>query len=83
MRCRVIALFCLVLSAVALLAPMGAGAQDAQKDVKGLFLMTDYPAVSLRAGGTSSVTLRLQNYNLPPERLPSRWRACRRAGRRR
>jgi uncharacterized membrane protein len=68
MRYRVIALFSVVL---AILAPCGfAGAQENPKnDVKGLFLLTDFPAVSVRPGATSTVNLRLQNYNLPPERL--------------
>src|SRR6201987_4640079 len=44
-------------------------ADDAPKDVKGLFLMSDYPAVSLRPGETSTISLRLQNYNMTPERL--------------
>ena len=46
-----------------------AKAEDAPKDVKGLFLMSDYPAVTLRPGETSSISLKLQNYDLPPERL--------------
>ncbi len=68
MRYRIIAVFSVVLS---LLATYGlAGAQDSPKnDVKGLFLLTDYPAVSVRPGATSTVNLRLQNYDLPPERL--------------
>jgi uncharacterized membrane protein len=37
--------------------------------VKGLFLTSDYPAVTVRPGETSSISLKLQNYNLPPERL--------------
>ena len=44
-------------------------AEEAKNDVKGLFLLTDYPAVTLRPGTTSSVSLKLQNYGLPPERL--------------
>jgi uncharacterized membrane protein len=80
MRYRVIALFSLIFS---LLAPVLAGAQESPKnDVKGLFLLTDYPAVSVRPGVTSTVNLRLQNYDLPPERLaltvagvPSGWTA--------
>jgi uncharacterized membrane protein len=31
--------------------------------------LTDYPAVTLRPGTTSSINLKLQNYGLPPERL--------------
>ena len=44
-------------------------ADEAPKDVKGLFLMSDYPAVTLRPGETSTVGLRLQNYDMTPERL--------------
>jgi uncharacterized membrane protein len=44
-------------------------AQEAPPGVKGLFLLTDYPAVTVRPGTTSTVSLRLQNYALPPERL--------------
>jgi uncharacterized membrane protein len=46
-----------------------ARAEDAKNDVKGLFLLTDYPAVTLRPGTNSSINLKLQNYGLPPERL--------------
>src|SRR6202021_3585476 len=50
--------------------PMTAkSAESTGKDIKGLFLLTDYPAVSVRPGTTSTVNLRLQNYDLPPERL--------------
>ena len=52
----------------AVLAP-AAKAEDAPKDVKGLYLMSDYPAVTLRPGATSSINLRLQNYDMAPERL--------------
>ncbi len=47
---------------------MRADAADAVKDVKGLYLLTDYPAVSVRPGTTSTISLRLQNYGLVPER---------------
>jgi uncharacterized membrane protein len=78
MRYRFIA----VLAAfAALIAPI-AKADDAPKDVKGLYLMSDYPAVTLRPGETSTINLKLQNYALPPERLslsvsgvPSGWTA--------
>ena len=46
-----------------------AGAQDAPKDIKGIYLMSDYPAVTVRPGETSTVNLQLQNYNVAPERL--------------
>jgi uncharacterized membrane protein len=64
------------------LGAVSARAEDTPRDIKGLFLVTDYPAVTLRPGTTSTVSLRLQNYNLPPERLdlavsgvPSGWTA--------
>jgi uncharacterized membrane protein len=44
-----------------------ATAADSKPDVKGLYLLTDYPAVSVRPGTTSTISLRLQNYGLPPE----------------
>jgi uncharacterized membrane protein len=68
MRYRVIAILSVVLS---VLAPCSfAAAQESPKnDVKGLFLLSDYPAVSVRPGTTSTVSLKLQNYDLPPERL--------------
>ncbi|HEV2625805.1 MAG TPA: NEW3 domain-containing protein [Xanthobacteraceae bacterium] len=46
-----------------------AKAEEAPKDVKGIFLMSDYPAVTLRPGETSTISLRLQNYDMTPERL--------------
>jgi uncharacterized membrane protein len=72
------ALFSLVLLVVATAMP--AGAQDTPPPVKGLFLLTDYPAVTVRPGTTTTVNLRLRNYALPPERftlavnnVPSGW----------
>src|SRR5919204_2524803 len=80
MRYRVIALFSVVFCALALLSP--GQTQERKNDVKGLFLLTDYPAITLRPGTNSTVNLRLQNYALPPERLalsvsgvPSGWTA--------
>src|SRR5215475_14082738 len=81
MRYRVIALFSAVFSVLAAFC-IAALAEEAKSDVKGLFLLTDYPAVTLRPGTTSSINLKLQNYGLPPERLalsvggvPSGWTA--------
>jgi uncharacterized membrane protein len=74
------ALFATILLALAPVVP--AAAQEAPPGVKGLFLLTDYPAITVRPGTTSTVSLRLQNYALPPERLslavsgvPSGWTA--------
>lgn len=57
-------------------------AADTPHDIKGLYLMTDYPAVTVRPGTTATVPLRLQNFNLPPERyqlsvtgVPTGWTA--------
>jgi uncharacterized membrane protein len=81
MRYRVIAPLSAVLSVLVFFCA-AAKAEEAKSDVKGLFLMTDYPAVTLRPGTNSSINLRLQNYGLPPERLalsvdgvPSGWTA--------
>ena len=67
MRCRLIALTVLVFSALCMAVP--AVSEEAKSDVKGLFLLTDYPAISVRPGTTATIGLRLQNYGLPPERL--------------
>jgi uncharacterized membrane protein len=81
MRCRVIAL-CSALFSILAAVCIAAHAEEAKNDVKGLFLLSDYPAVTLRPGTTSTVNLRVQNYALPPERLalsvagvPSGWTA--------
>jgi uncharacterized membrane protein len=67
MRCRA-TLFSTVLAMLAAFC-IAAHAEETKNDVKGLFLLTDYPAITLRPGSTSTVNLRLQNYALPPERL--------------
>jgi uncharacterized membrane protein len=67
--------------AIGLMAP-AAHAADVPRDIKGLYLMTDYPAVTVRPGTTSNIPLRLQNYGLGPERyrlsvtgVPEGWTA--------
>jgi uncharacterized membrane protein len=52
--------------AIALIAPV-AKAAEPPRDIKGLYLMTDYPAITVRPGTTSNIPLRLQNYGLGPE----------------
>ena len=63
MRYRLFLLFSLVL---AIATPASA---DPPKDIKGLFLLTDYPAVTVQPGTTSTISLKLRNYDLAPERL--------------
>ena len=48
------------LSVLALVVPAAAQNQN-PPDVKGLFLLTDYPAVSVRPGNTATINLKLQN----------------------
>ena len=57
------------LTALAVFVAPVAKADDTPKDVKGLYLMSDYPAVTVRPGETSTISLRLQNYDMAPERL--------------
>ena len=65
-----------------LLFPTAAYAEDPPVGVKGVYLMAEYPAVTIRPGTTSSINLKLHNYGLAPERLalsvegvPSGWTA--------
>jgi len=64
MPARILAL---IVSLFAFAAP--AWAADAKPDIKGLYLLTDYPAVTVQPGTTSTVNLRLRNYALAPEKL--------------
>src|SRR5690348_2470973 len=80
-RCPMRALHLAAIALFVSLSP-AAYAADAPHDIKGLYLMTDYPAVTVRPGTTATVPLRLQNFNLPPERyqlsvagVPSGWTA--------
>jgi uncharacterized membrane protein len=66
MRLAVSTLLALAFFALAPAAP--AGAAD-EPPVKGMFLLTDYPAVTVRPGTSSTISLRLQNSSLPPERM--------------
>ncbi|MFL6796946.1 MAG: NEW3 domain-containing protein [Xanthobacteraceae bacterium] len=68
MRYRLVALLSAVLTAL-IVHCSAATAEEAKNDVKGLFLLTDYPSVTLRPGSTSTINLKLQNYGLPPERV--------------
>jgi uncharacterized membrane protein len=70
-----------LVAALALTAPAFA-ADNANHDIKGFYLLTDYPALTAQPGTTSTVNLHLRNYALAPERLklsvsgvPSGWTA--------
>lgn len=67
--------------ALVLLGPAVHAAEPA-RDIKGLYLMTDYPAVTVRPGTSTNISLRLQDYGLAPQRyqlsvagVPSGWTA--------
>ena len=81
MRASTLAPLALVISTL-LIAPVAQAADEHEPNIKGLYLMTDYPAVTIRPGTTSSIPLRLQNYGLAPDRyqlsisgVPSGWTA--------
>ena len=67
MAYRLARLLPLVVALFALAVP--ALAADPKPDIKGLYLLTDYPSVSIQPGTTSTVNLKLRNYGLAPERL--------------
>jgi uncharacterized membrane protein len=70
MRYRIIALISLAFFALSGIGQAVAqDTKDKANDVKGLFLLTDYPSVTLRPGTNSTINMRLQNYSMPPERL--------------
>ena len=52
---------------LALISPAAWAAEPARDNIKGLYLMTDYPAITVRPGTTSNIPIRLQNYGLGPE----------------
>ena len=76
---RLSALIGLVLSLVS----VAALAKDASPDsVKGLYLATDFPALTIRAGEEADLPLTIYNYGLPPQRTaltvadaPPGWKA--------
>ncbi|HEX3973425.1 MAG TPA: NEW3 domain-containing protein [Stellaceae bacterium] len=51
------------------LAAPGFAADTSSGHPKGLWLTTDYPSVTARAGDSTTVKIKLQNYGLPPERV--------------
>lgn len=80
--CPVIVRFFLSLVFMLCLPVAPVSADSPQRDIKGLYLLSDFPAVTVQPGTTSTVSLRLRNYDLAPERLslsvsgvPSGWTA--------
>jgi uncharacterized membrane protein len=80
MRASALAPVALIISTLVL--PAAQAADEHNAGIKGLYLMTDYPAVTVRPGTTSNIPLRLQNYGLAPDRyqlsvsgVPSGWTA--------
>ena len=67
MRASALAPVALVISTLMIALPAQA-ADEHEPNIKGLYLMTDYPAVTIRPGTTSNIPLRLQNYGLAPDR---------------
>jgi uncharacterized repeat protein (TIGR01451 family) len=63
MRARLLA----IVTAFSCVASAAWGAD--RPDVKGLYLLADYPAVSVQPGTTANIPIRLQNYGVAPERL--------------
>ncbi len=53
----------------AFLCLAAAAAAAERPDVKGLYLLADYPAVSVQPGTTANIPIKLQNYGVAPERL--------------
>ena len=63
MLLRLLAVLFLILTTVA------AGAADKPSGVTGIFLTTRYPALTVRAGETTTIDLSLRNSNLPPQEI--------------
>lgn len=69
MRRCLLALLCVVTLVLALERRALTAQEAAPPGIKGFFLLTDYPAVTVRPGAVSTISMRLQNYALPPEKL--------------
>jgi hypothetical protein len=78
-----LAVAALCVAALAVAVPARAADAPAAPHVKGLFLTTDYPSLAARVGESTTVKLKLQNYDLPPQRValtiddvPTGWKAA-------
>lgn len=70
------------LSLACLLFASAAMASDAPAQVRGIYLTTDYPSITVRPGTTSTVSLSLTNHHVAPTRMavhvtdvPKGWKA--------
>src|SRR5690349_11535662 len=59
----------LVAVSVLIFAAIVAHAADQPSGITGLFLITKYPSLTVRAGETTTVDLSLRNFKLPPQLL--------------
>jgi len=60
---------CAVLSMVMLWTGAAYAADPAPPNISGLFLTTRYPALTVKAGETTTVDLSVRNFRLPPQLL--------------
>ena len=74
--------FAFATSLLLALAGSAIAADTTQPHPKGMWLTTDYPSITARAGDSTTIKLKLQNYGLPPERaalsvdgVPQGWTA--------
>lgn len=72
----------LLLSVLCLAAAVPGRAAEMPAGLRGLWLLTEYPAITVRAGETATLKLKLQNANLAPEQValsatgvPDGWKA--------
>src|SRR6185437_10116356 len=61
--------FAFAIGLLFVLATPSFAADTNQAHLKGLWLTTDYPSVTARAGDSTTIKVKLQNYGLPPERV--------------
>lgn len=61
--------FLLMLWPLAPLAVTAANAADQSTGITGLFVTTKYPALSIRAGETTTIDVSVRNFRLPPQLL--------------
>ena len=72
----------IILSAAVCFAGGSLEARAATSDIKGIFLVADYPAVTVAAGESTTIDFNIDNYDEPPQQLalslsglPKGWKA--------